>query len=159
MRSWLCARLAEEHAVRGEAAASEYELERANAALGSVSSRGEGVFVCCDPPWLSGFAGNCALLLGRPADASRILEETRTAELSLTSQRSAVLTDLSVAYAQQGEIEHACELMAEAVDLAAEAGLAELVGRGLRARRDHLGAWTSSPPVQQLDEKLRLAVA
>jgi hypothetical protein len=49
--------------------------------------------------------------------------------------------------------------MAEAVDVAAEAGLAELVGRGLRARRDHLGAWTDSSPVQQLDEKLRLAVA
>jgi transcriptional regulator with XRE-family HTH domain len=159
MRSWLSARLAEERAIQGDAVGSERHLHRAAAALASTSAKGEGIFVCCDPAWLAGFAGNCALLLGRPAVASSILEETLGADLALTSQRSAVLTDLGVAYAQQGEVERACELMGEAVAVASTARLAELLGRAHRARREHLVAWADSPAVRQLDEKFQLAVA
>jgi hypothetical protein len=51
------------------------------------------------------------------------------------------------------------ELMGEAMRVASEARLAELVGRAHRARREHLVAGVDSPAVRQLDEKLRLAVA
>ncbi len=158
MRSWLSARLAEERALQGDAVGSERHLDRAATTLASTSARGDGIFVCCDPAWLAGFAGNCALLLGRPRVASSILEETLAAELALTSQRSAVLTDLGAAYAQQGEVDRACELMGEAVAVASAARLAEYVARARRARREHLVAWADSSAVRQLDEKLRLAV-
>ena len=160
MRSWLHARLAEEHAVSGDSNCAAHELEEASVALAcATSEKGDGIFVCCGPGWLDGFRGNCALLLGDYGTASSILEETLAADLSLTSQRSAVMTDLGVAYAQQGEIERACELMGRGVELAAGARLAELVDRGARARREHLRGYDDLAVVKQLDDQLRLAVA
>lgn len=160
MRSWLHARLAEEHALSGDANRAADELEEATIALTcALPGKGEGIFVCCSPAWLEGFRGNCALLLGDHRAASTILEETLAADLALTSQRSAVMTDLGVAYALQGEVERACDLLGRGVEVAADARLAELVDRGARARREHLKGYEELAAVRDLDERLRLAAA
>jgi hypothetical protein len=111
LRSWLHARLAEELALRGDLSRCASELDRASAMLASACEPADGVFVCCSPAWLDGFRGDCALLLGDYATASTILEETLAADLTLTSQRSAVMTDLGVACARLGELEESAKLV------------------------------------------------
>lgn len=159
MRSWLHARLAEEHALAGESWVCHAELERASVALAAAPGGGDGIFSCCSSAWLDGFRGNCSLLLGSYSEASTILESTLASALALTSQRSAVMSDLGVAYARLGELESACDLLACAAELAAEARFAELVDRSCRARREHLRGYEDSLAVRLLDERLRVAVA
>ncbi len=154
MVSWLHVRQAEECAVVGDAHAVDRHLDRAQSALGAASAQGDGLFSAFDQAWLSGFRGSCALLLDRPHEATTILEETRAANLTLTSQRSAVLTDLAVAYARQGEVDQACSLMADSVEVAAQSHFVELVQRVTGARH-HLAAWEGTPAVRQLDDRLR----
>ena len=69
------------------------------------------------------------------------------------------MTDLGVAYALQGEVERACDLLGRGVEVAADARLAELVDRGARARREHLRGHEELAAVRELDERLRLAAA
>jgi len=154
MLSWLHVRQAEECAAVGDAYAVDRHLDRAQSALGAASAQGDGLFGAFDLAWLSGFQGSCALLLDRPEQAATILEATRASDLGLTSQRSAVLTDLAAAYARQGEVEHACSLMADSVAVAAQSHFAELVQRVMGARHQ-LAAWDGTPAVRQLDDQLR----
>ena len=66
------------------------------------------------------------------------------------------LTDLATAYAHlpQPEVDHSCELLAQAHAIAASAGLGEARRRIMEARH-HLQPWFASPSVQRLDEQLR----
>jgi hypothetical protein len=157
MQSWLYARQAEEHAAAGDGDEAQRDLERAEGAVDRVTEQSPeedvGLLSCVDPSWLAGFRGSCSVLLERSSEAARILEGTLRADLALDTQRSAVMTDLARAYAQQDEVEHACALLTDSLSLAAGAGFHEQVQR-IRGARRQLDRWRDSRPVRDLDEQL-----
>jgi transcriptional regulator with XRE-family HTH domain len=153
----LCLR-AEDHAARGDALASQRDLEAAESALATANGKDDGLYALWDPNRIAGYRGSCALALGRPEEASTILEGAlgQTNE-TLVGQRCAVMTDLAAAYAMQREVEHSAVLLTGAVDTAEREGLGELVQRALGARK-HLAQWGNDPAVRLLDERLALVV-
>jgi hypothetical protein len=66
-----------------------------------------------------------------------------------------VTTDLASAYAQLGELERACELLAQGMDMAIKARLAPRIQRVLSVRGYDLTAYENTPMVRELDERLR----
>jgi hypothetical protein len=63
------------------------------------------------------------------------------------------LVGLAAAYAKEEEVEHACRLLAESLDLGSEKGLAGHVQRVIGVRQ-HLARWPDAAAVRDLDEQL-----
>jgi tetratricopeptide (TPR) repeat protein len=160
LRLWLLSRRAEEHAAAKEATASLRDLDDAEQVAASIQSRDDGFLAHWDvapAARLAAYRGNCAQLLNRPADAIAAIErEIGAIDPGLISVRSSVLADLAAAYAQQEEIERACALLLESLDIAERAGLRPYIQRVMSVRRQ-LGHWSGQREVKQLDERLRVA--
>jgi transcriptional regulator with XRE-family HTH domain len=159
LRAWLYARRAEEHAVVGDRSAAYADIERAYKVM---ARHGEAVddFPIL-PAWkdarLTRYHGSAAQLVRDHRQAVTILTSTLDSlNPSYLPQRAMALTDLATAYAHlpQPEIEHSCDLLAQAHSIAAPAGLGEATRRVMEARH-HLQPWADSPSVQRLDEQLR----
>ena len=94
-------------------------------------------------------------MLGHPEEAVVVLHGALSSlGPSLVPVRSGALTDLAVAYAQQEEVEHACELLARSLELSAGTGLVAHAQRVVGARQ-YLARWQDTPAVSDLDERLR----
>jgi hypothetical protein len=157
LRTWLLACRAEEHATRGDERGVHRDLEEADDLLGIATSTQDGLFAhWYDSPVarLDGYRGKCAELLGNTAEATttieRVLEDLSP---SLVSVRCYVLADLATACAKEEEVERACGLLIESVDLGSEGGLAGHFQRVIGVRR-HLSPWHDTPAVRELDERL-----
>lgn len=147
---------AEDHAAVGNARASQRDLEAAEAALAGAAHRDTGFYALWDAARIAGYRGSCALALERPEEAGIVLEEALAmTDESLVGQRCAVVTDLATAYAMQREVEHSAALLAEAVEMAGQAGLGELIQR-VQGARVHLAPWRDMADVRDLDERLAL---
>jgi hypothetical protein len=72
---------------------------------------------------------------------------------SLASCRCYALVDLAAACAKEEEVERACGLLAESLDLGSEKGLAGHVQRVIGVRQ-HLARWRDAAAVRDLDEQL-----
>jgi hypothetical protein len=160
LRAWLYARRAEEHAVVGNRRSAYSDIERAYKVMGRHREGVDDFPIL--PAWrdarLTRYHGSAAQLVQDHRQAVTILTSTLdTLNLSYLPQRAMALTDLATAYAHlpQPEVEHSCELLAQAHAVAAPAGLGEAARRVLEARH-HLQPWAGSPCVQRLDEQLRL---
>lgn len=157
LRTWIHAARAEEHAVLGDAGSSYRDLDAAERALSASGRRETGFFSHWDRFRLAGFRGNCELLLGRPREAAATLEESlQNTSPSLLGPFACVCADLAAAYAEQGEIERACSLLARGLAVATQAeagpdGIERITG--IRNRYIHV----DSPAVKDLDEQLFLA--
>jgi transcriptional regulator with XRE-family HTH domain len=158
VRAMILASRAEDHAAIGDATASQRDLEAAEAAIATAPGPDDGMYALWDSGRIAGYRGSSALALGRPEEASTILEDalTRTSE-TLIGQRCAVLTDLAAAYGMQREVEHSAALLAQSADTAERAGLGELLQRVHGARRT-LTPWQDAPAVRLLDERLAAMV-
>jgi transcriptional regulator with XRE-family HTH domain len=145
---------AEDHAAAGDTAASQRDLEAAEAALLSAGGPDDGYYALWDAGRIAGYRGSCALALRRPEEASTVLESAlaRTSE-KLIGQRCAVMTDLATAYAMQREVEHSAALLMQSADTAERTGLGELLQR-VHGARVQLEPWSDSPAVRQLDDRL-----
>lgn len=158
LRTWLLTRRAEESAADGDALTASRDLDAAHRALASATSPGEGFFTGWSARRLAGYRGCCAVLLNSP-DAVTILEEAAAStNPGMISQRSAVLIDLATAWARQSEIEHACALLSEVLDVAHRVHLPEIMRRILSVRYHDLASSLSCPAVQRLDDQVRSAV-
>jgi transcriptional regulator with XRE-family HTH domain len=157
LRTWLLATRAEEHAMRGDARAAQRDLEEADHLLGTATSGEDGLLAhWYDSPVarLAGYRGKCAELLGDSAEATTMIEEALGAfPPSLVSCRCYALVDLAAAYAKEEEVERACGLLAESLDLGSEKGLAGHVQRVIGVRQ-HLARWPDAAAVRDLDEQL-----
>jgi hypothetical protein len=93
-------------------------------------------------------------MLGRTAEATTIIEDALAAlSPSLVSVRCTVSADLAMAYAKEKEVERACGLLTESLDLCSEGGLVVHVQRVIGVRQ-HLARWHNAPAVRDLDERL-----
>jgi hypothetical protein len=159
LRVFALVRRAEELARAGEAAETERHLDRAHAALTSVAGPHDGFFSYWSEDRLRGARGTCAMALGQGREAIALLSGmASTTPAELTAERSILLTDLGAAHAMLDEVEHACDLLSQSLELGA-AGHAERVGRVQAIRSTHLARWSETPAVRRFDETVRAAVS
>ncbi len=157
LRTWILASRAEEHAMRGDDRAARLDLEDADRLLGTAISADDGFFAhWYESPVarLAGYRGNCAQLLGASAEATTIIEESLAAlPPSRVSVRCFETADLAMAYAKEEEVERACGLLTESLDLCSQGGLVAHLQRVVGVRR-HLDRWRDTPAVRDLDDQL-----
>ena len=155
-RAWVLLRAAGERAWNGD------EL-RAFRLMDEAEQLSTGAVVPSDglvSPWTADthvtFGGSIAGMLGRHDLAISLLESglPRLGPDQLAT-RPRGLIDLAAAYALQGDVDHACELLSEAFELSRRAGLTELYGRIAGVRRRCLAGRESEPAVRRLDEQIR----
>ncbi len=153
VHAMVLAKRAEEHAAAGDHVSTQRDLAGAERLLVNAAPH-TGFFAEWDLVRLAGYRGSCALALRRPREAAAVLEDAaeRTNPM-LIGQRCAVRTDLAAAYAQQRDVDRACDLLTESLDSARRSGLEELVLR-VEGAREHLGPWRDAPAVRRLDERL-----
>jgi tetratricopeptide (TPR) repeat protein len=157
LRTWLHVRRAEEHAAGGDARATHEDLEQADRLLDSTASPDHGFFAhwgTSPQARLAGYRGNCSQLLGDSREATTIIEGALLGvDETLLSVRATVLADLATAYAKEGEVDHAAELLSRSLDLSSDVGLVAHVQRVIGVRR-HLSRWDDNPAVARLDEQI-----
>lgn len=155
VKSWLAAVESEMHTNAGNHTAALHSLDRARDALATPG-------LVPDLPWfdyydatrLAGFAGYTTLCAGRYDDARNELGTALdTLARSAVKQRAVFLTDFATVELQDGNLDHACKLAANAADQLHQAGYATGTGR-LREFRLALEPWRATVPVRALDEQL-----
>jgi tetratricopeptide (TPR) repeat protein len=160
LRIFALTRHAEELATAGDpgSARASVSLDRAEAILASAGTD-DGFFSYWNQDRLRGCRGTCAMLQGRPREATSLLSATLAATpADLAAERAILLADLGAAHAMQGEVEEACDLLARTLSVE-PAGDAFRYGRVMAIRDAHLSRWPDAPAVRQLDESLRAAQA
>lgn len=163
-RTWLAARLAEELAAMGDAEGYRRHIDRAEQAWSQAGGAEpgwgffspQGFFACWEDHRFDGYRGICLVLLGKPREAETHLRQSLLRALGEWRPRAVALTDLTAAYALQGEPEQACEAARGALSAATTAGFPMGVKR-LRGAREHLDRWDTHPEVVDLDERLAAA--
>jgi len=155
MRSWLFARRAEEHAIAGHAHLAHLDVDQAARALATVASPDEGFFHHLSDAWLMAYRGNCERLLRQPSEAIHALElALKSNGIDQAGSRSGVMADLAAAYASQGDVDHACGLLAESWELAGRSGRKVAQERIKGVRQRQLSLYTQSTAVRRLDQLL-----
>jgi tetratricopeptide (TPR) repeat protein len=158
MDGWLAAVEAELLAKDGELDGSLRALDRATDRL----SRGGGE----DPAWLDwfsstrldGFAGYTHLNLRRWADAEAALTRALDAEPAAGKQRSVFLADLATVHIGQGDLDGACALAGQALEVASRSGYETGMQR-VRQVHGMMQPWASAPLVREFKEQLALTDA
>ena len=93
-------------------------------------------------------------MLGRTPEATTTMEDALVAlDPSLVCIRSSELVDLAMAYAKEKEVERACGLLSESLNMCSEDGLVVQVQRVIGVRQ-HLWTWRDTTAVRELDERL-----
>lgn len=151
-RAWALLRLAEEHAVLGEAGRTYQYLDEADG-LGARSQPG----ILHKWSWRLhlAFRGNCERLLGHTEEAIKLLVQVldNFPEDELPN-RVASLIDLSPAYGELGDIDVACSKLSQALDLCVQrGGLQSRVKQAARVRNELLSKWSRHPAFRALDER------
>ncbi|HKA08958.1 MAG TPA: helix-turn-helix transcriptional regulator [Candidatus Dormibacteraeota bacterium] len=156
VKIYVLASRAEDRAVSGDDVGAHSDLDEAETVLARTGFSDSGYFPRWDAGRLSGYRGSCALALGRYEEASKVLESAVVNVAPPTApQRCAMLTDLAAAYAEQHEVEQACDLLGQSLRMSSENGLAMLIQRISGARR-RLTPWQDARAVRRLDEQLML---
>lgn len=163
-RTWLAARLGEEQAALGDADGYRRSMDRAEDAWSEGTARSErwgffseqGFFANWEDYRFNGYRGVCLVMLNEPGEAETYLRRSLMHALGEWRPRAIALTDLSAAYALQGEPEQACEAARGALSAATRSGFPMGIKR-LRGARAHLDRWNRHPEVMELDERLKAA--
>jgi hypothetical protein len=118
-----------------------------------------GLYSDWSPSRLLVYKGTCHNLLGR---SHKAIGELETAVNDLASDRAntnvllAAKVDLAGAYAESGQLEKSCDMLADTYGKLKAVGNLRGVRRAKRARA-RLSRWDSEPTVLELDEKMNAA--
>ena len=154
VKIYVLASRAEDRAVSGDEVGAYHDLDQAEAVLARSTFADSGYYPRWDAARLGGYRGSCALALQRYEEASAVLEAAvKNVAPPSAPQRCAMLTDLAAAYAEQQEVEQACDLLGESLRLSSANGLGMLIQR-INGARQRLTPWQSAPAVRRLDEQL-----
>jgi tetratricopeptide (TPR) repeat protein len=145
--------------VIAEARAGLHDLPGCQQALDSA----EGVRdyqIDTSPAWLRfessrlpGLRGSCFVRLEQPEAALSALQEALVLLPDPIRRRAMTLTDIATAYAQQGEIERACNTAEQAIDIAV-LGNSMMLKQGLHRFRNQLGPFADASAVQAFDRHM-----
>jgi tetratricopeptide (TPR) repeat protein len=158
-RAWLITLEAEAHALAGNERAALIALDAADTAIGSAadedsSRRPRAAFF--SPARLGGERGVALARLQRPQAAQQVLESALASlDPEVIKTRPRLMAALATAHVRQGNIDEACRLGAEALDLAARQQVAPNLQDVRRLRLD-LEPWRKTQAVKELDEQLAL---
>jgi hypothetical protein len=160
LRGWLAAKQANELSCLQDRTGTLRALDQAESALARASGPPAGYFI----PWGNrarlegGYRGACMVRLQDPA-ADRILEGAiASTDVRFKAHHGAMLLDLAVAHAQQGDVEAACH------DLSTALGIADSIGKAAGTRgvanivQRSLTSF-DSPAVNHLRERLLVQAA
>ncbi|MBV9444674.1 MAG: helix-turn-helix transcriptional regulator [Streptosporangiaceae bacterium] len=153
--SWLAAVESEMHTNAGNPTAALHAIDRARDALPVPGLRPELPWLdYYDATRLNGFAGYATLRAGRYDEARTELGSALSKlPRSAVKQRAVFLTDLATVELQDGDLDHACAIAADAARQLHQAGYATGAGR-LRDFRAAIDPWKTTIPVRSLDEQL-----
>jgi tetratricopeptide (TPR) repeat protein/transcriptional regulator with XRE-family HTH domain len=155
-RSWLAAVEAEAYANLGESFACFKALERAEQVIDQAYGTPEEdpYRIGFNPSRLAGYKGVCYVRLHQPEDAQKALNDALALIHPLPMRRkSTILTDLAATYIQQGEIEKACHLAHQALDITAQTKSVTVLLRIRNVRRE-LEPWKATQSVRNLDQHI-----
>ncbi len=160
LRSWVYGCRAEEYATLKRDLESDRDMERAHTAL-AASRPGTGdrvldiavLDIAAAAAGLSGFEGACAIALGRAREAREAFEEGLRQQTSVGR-----LSGLAAAFALEGDIESAADLLTQGLDQAMRRQLPTRRRRVEGVRAAFLSHASDHPAVQRFDERLRAAI-
>jgi hypothetical protein len=158
-RAWLIALEAEAHALAGNERAALGALDAADTAIASAASedssrRPRATFF--GQARLIGERGVALARLQQPEAAQQVLESALASlDPEVIKTRPRLMAALATAHVRQGNIDVACRLGADALDLAARQQVAPNLQDVRRLRLD-LEPWRTTRAVKELDEQLAL---
>jgi transcriptional regulator with XRE-family HTH domain len=156
--AWVLLREAEELAATDELGALRLADEADRLTVGAGGIPADGMCSRWSMDLHVAYRGNISVLAGHPERGIPLLEAALAAlPRELVATRPMATADLGGAYAAQGEIDHACALLGQALDQAVAAGLPDPVLRVRRVRERRLAGLGSVAAVRELDERLRAA--
>jgi tetratricopeptide (TPR) repeat protein len=157
IRSWAMALEAMTHAWAQEPVGSLGALEGAEAVLDDARpGQGPAWFDYYDRSRLAGFKGQVHIRLAQPDSAHTVLEEAIGAlNPEAAKQRACYLADRATVCVDEGEVEQACQLGIQALQLLGEVEYETGVQR-VRDLRVKLRPWRNHPAVADLTEQLLL---
>jgi DNA-binding SARP family transcriptional activator len=151
IRSWLALIEAEAVAHLHDESACEKALAYAEMMQGQSESEEEALWTQINDATLPGYQGVCYLQLQSPTKALEILQSTLH---HLTSHahrhRSIVLTDMAMAMIQMEEIEEACYLLRQALEITTQTKSLMVILR-MQGVRSSMEKWKQTPSVKELD--------
>jgi len=155
--AWLASLEAELHATLADRRATEAALRRADRAMRLASTQRRPGIDFFSTAKLAAYKGSCFMLLGRPARAQEHCQEALAMLSPAAHTRAFVELDLATTFAQQSEVERACELArATLTRLGPDERTPRLVRRAQDFRRS-LDRNGSARTVRDFDEEFRVA--
>ena len=157
VRSWAMALEAMTQAWAHESAESLVALEAAESVLDDASlGAAPAWFDYYDRSRLAGFKGQVHIRLAQPETAHAVLEEAIGAlDPDAAKQRACYLADRATVCVDEGEVDQACQLGIQALQLLGEVEYETGVQR-VRGLRVKLRPWRNHPAVADLTEQLLL---
>ena len=157
VRSWAMALEAMTKAWAHEPAESLAALEAAQRVLDEARpAAAPAWFDYYDRPRLAGFKGQVYIRLAQPQAAQAVLEEAVEAlDLDAAKQRACYLADQAMVWVDEGDVDQACQLGIQALQLLGEVEYETGVQR-VRDLRTKLRPWPDHPAVADLTEQLLL---
>jgi hypothetical protein len=159
LRGWLYAERAGERAAVGLQHGSYNDLDQAYRTMAGYAAPSQDLAIQIETETgLARYRGTAARLLGDHEHAADVLSASlRESDPALLPQRAYTLTDLAAVYADRPrpELDTACNLLAQAQQIAEQTSIREATRRALTVRRI-LQPWAAEPAVRQLDERLGL---
>jgi hypothetical protein len=157
-RAWLATLEAEAHALAGDASSCLRAFDEAEAAMSRAGGEDEWRrprVTFFDRNYLAGERGVALARLGQSGAAQDMLAPALASlDPSMVKTRPRLLAALAVAHVQQGDVDRACELGAEALGIAAQQEVQPNL-QDVRKLRLDLEPWRDSQAVKDLDEQLR----
>jgi tetratricopeptide (TPR) repeat protein len=157
-RAWLATLEAEAHALAGDTSNCLRAFDEAEAAMSRIGEEDESRrprVAFFDRNYLAGERGVALARLGQPDAAQDVLAPALASlDPSAVKTRPRLLNALATAHVQQGDVDRACELGAEALGMAAQQEVQPNL-QDVRKLRLELEPWRDSQAVKDLDEQLR----
>ena len=112
-----------------------------------------------NPSRLAGYEGACFVRLCRPERALPALQQAVTLlDPQAVRRQSTLLTDMGIAYAQQGHIEEACTFAKQALAITTHTRSLSVLERVRLVRRE-LEPWKEAEDVKDLEKHLDMTFA
>jgi len=151
---WLAAVRAEVYAHLGDSQDCEAALAIART-LALEASLGEDRYATgFNPSRLSGYEGACFVRLRQPERALPALQQALALlDPQAIRRQSTLFTDIGIAYAQQGNVQVACQFAIQALAITTQTKSLSVLER-VRQVRKELEAWKDSQEVKDLERQL-----
>ena len=153
---WLAAVEAEVHAHLGDAEACDTALKAAKNIVQNEPLGEDCYATGFNASRLAGYEGACFVRLHQPDRALPALQQALALlDPQAIRRKSTLLTDIGIAYAQQGNVLQACQLARQALSITKQTRSRSVLER-VRMIRSELDDWKQTNEVQDLEKQLHM---